>query len=93
MTGHSFDARAAVRLRGGVLAPKLTSPMITLSLTRAQYDHVLAGVRMLATAVDDGTVTADDNDIGQIMTNGGEHPAMTSDEIHDMADGWQTGDL
>lgn len=64
---------------------------LTLKLTSQQYDAVLAGVRHLAASLTAGTVTPDDDDVGQILTNGGEHKGLTADEIHDMADAWQAG--
>ena len=57
-----------------------------------EYDAALAGLRLLARELAAGRVSPDDNDIGQIMTNGMEHPGLTAEQIHALADAWQAGE-
>ena len=48
------------------------------------YNAVLAGLRLLQKALDDGEVTPNDGDIGDILTNSGSHPGLTAEEIDNM---------
>jgi hypothetical protein len=65
---------------------------IKLKFTRAEYDMILAGLRMLAIAIDNGQVHANDGDVSEVITNSGEHPMPTSDDVHDLADALQDGE-
>lgn len=58
----------------------------TLRVTPAQFDAILAGLRMLATGLERGTVTPNDNDVGDILTCGGEHPGLTAAQVFDLGD-------
>lgn len=53
-------------------------------MSKAEYDAVIAGLRMLALGVEGGTVSADDGDIGEILTDGGAHSGLSAEEIHDL---------
>lgn len=65
----------------------------TLILNGPQYDALLAGVRLLAGALGEGMVNPDDGDVGDILTNSGEHPGLTASEVYDLGDAMQSGDL
>lgn len=47
-------------------------------------DAVLAGLRLLQNALEEGEVSPNDGDLGDILTNSGQHPGMTAEEIEDV---------
>jgi hypothetical protein len=51
-----------------------------------EFDATLAALRLLATALHKGEVAPDDGDVGDILTCSGDHPGLTSEEVHDIAD-------
>lgn len=57
-----------------------------LSVSKTEFDAVIAGLRMLAAGVEVGSVTAEDGDIGEILTDGGMHSGLSAEEIHDLCD-------
>ncbi len=67
----------------------------TLTLqSDAEYDAIIAALRLLARVLDDPTgdpisVEPDDGDIGSILTNSGLHSGLTADQVHDIADRFQ----
>lgn len=60
-----------------------------LRLTQPEYDAMLAGLRLLARALQTRQVTPDDDDVGSILTNSGEHAGLTSDDVYSLGDRWQ----
>ncbi|QFZ84589.1 hypothetical protein GFK26_18345 [Variovorax paradoxus] len=52
-----------------------------MKINQAQHSALLAGLRLLQQALESGTVTPDDGDLGDILTCGGEHAPMTVEEI------------
>lgn len=77
------DYPSLVAFFGDVVA---THRVEKLSVSKAEYDAVIAGLRMLAAGVGTGAVSADDGDIGEILTNGGAHSGLSAEEIHDLCD-------
>lgn len=65
---------------------------VVLTMSSREYDAMLAGLRLLATAMKERLVLADDDDIGQILTCGMQHPGLTDEQVHDLADAFQRGD-
>jgi len=62
----------------------------TLTLNSdAEYDAVIAALRLLAWHVLPPEFQSGDVDITSILTNEGLHPGLTSDEVHDIADRFQ----
>ncbi|WP_164034296.1 hypothetical protein, partial [Serratia marcescens] len=60
-------------------------------LSQPEYDAVIAGLRLLACGLEDKIVEPNDGDIGDMLTCGGQHTGLTSDEIHDLCDRLLTG--
>jgi hypothetical protein len=60
--------------------------MIAMKFTPSALDTILAGLRLLAIAVEDGSVQPNDRGIGNIMTNDGQHPAATVEDIEYLAE-------
>ena len=52
-----------------------------MKLNDKQHGAILAGLRLLQTALDNRLVLPNDGDIGDILTNSGAHMAITPDEI------------
>lgn len=52
-----------------------------MQFNEKQIDAILAGLRLLGDALDHNKVAPDDGSIGDILTNGGNHEGLTSDEI------------
>ncbi|UTC28663.1 hypothetical protein MARCHEWKA_01500 [Brevundimonas phage vB_BpoS-Marchewka] len=82
------------RAEATVIAQGLNDPRdaSVLGLSPREYDAAMAGLRLLARELAAGRVAPDDNDIGQILTNGMEHPGLSAEQIHDLADAWQAGE-
>lgn len=55
-------------------------------LTEAQFDAVLAGLRLLAANIASGVVHKYDGDIGAIWTNDGEHDGLNVTAIQELGD-------
>lgn len=55
------------------------------------YDAVLAGLRLLQTALENRLVIPDDGDIGDILTNGQSHAGLGPVEIDDLVEHLQFG--
>ncbi|USN14384.1 hypothetical protein KABACHOK_05710 [Brevundimonas phage vB_BpoS-Kabachok] len=82
------------RAEAAVIAQGLNDPRdsAVLGLSPREYDAALAGLRLLARELAAGRVAPDDNDIGQILTNGMEHPGLSAEQVHALADAWQAGE-
>lgn len=82
------------RAEASVIAQGLSDPRDSsvLGLSPREYDAVLAGLRLLARELDAGRVAADDNDVGQILTCGMQHPGLAAKQIHALADALQAGE-
>ena len=52
-----------------------------MKLTQPQHSAILAALRLLQQALENGTVEPDDGDLGDILTCGGEHAPMTVEDI------------
>lgn len=52
-----------------------------MKFTDKQIDAILAGLRLLSEALDHNKVAPDDGSIGDILTNGGNHEGLSSEEI------------
>lgn len=66
--------------------------MSALTLSAQQLDAVLAGLRCLQVALESGSVSPDDGDIGDILTNGQTHPGLTADEIDKLCESINSGE-
>jgi hypothetical protein len=53
----------------------------------AEYDAVIAALRLLATALNSRPEVADI--VTDILTNGGAHAGLSSEQVHDIADRFQ----
>jgi len=56
------------------------------NLNDQEMDAVLAGLRLLATAIKERLVIPDDGDIGSILTNSGAHAGLNADQVHELCD-------
>jgi len=51
------------------------------SISKKQFDAVLAGLRLLQSCLENRLVLPNDGDIGDILTDGGTHKGLTTTEI------------
>jgi hypothetical protein len=56
-----------------------------------ELDAVLAGLRLLQSALDAGTVTPNDGDIGDVLTCSGDHGGLTAAQIDELCERLNTG--
>jgi hypothetical protein len=57
-----------------------------MKLSVQDTNAILAGLRLLQSALDKGTVVADDGDVGDILTNSGECTPHTADSIDELCE-------
>ncbi len=57
-----------------------------LKLKPKELDAVLAGLRLLVRDMDHGNVFPNDGDIGDILTNAGQHEGLSIEEIDDLTE-------
>lgn len=61
-----------------------------ITISGPERDAILAGLRLLQCGLDrrEGyyAVSPNDGDVGDILTNSGEHPGMTAEEIDGLCD-------
>ncbi len=62
----------------------------TIKVTPAEFDIILAGIRLLASETRNNQI-APDSMIGEIINNCGEHPMPTYEEIEALGDRINTG--
>ncbi len=60
--------------------------MTNITLNRSEFDATIAALRLLATAIESKSVSPNDGDIGDILTNLGEHDGLNETEVHNLAD-------
>lgn len=60
--------------------------MYTITVTSEEYNAVIAGLRLLQNALDNSTVTPDDGDIGDILTNTGSEEPLTAAQIDELVE-------
>lgn len=60
-------------------------------LSRAQFDAIIAGLRLLQSSLDAGTVEPNDGDIGDILTCSGEHQGLDAAQIDEFCSGLLCG--
>ena len=60
--------------------------MYTITVTLEEYNAVIAGLRLLQNALDNSTVTPDDGDIGDILTNTGSEKPLTAAQIDELVE-------
>lgn len=60
--------------------------MYTITVTSEEYNAVIAGLRLLQNALDNSTVTPDDGDIGDILTNTGSEKPLTAAQIDELVE-------
>lgn len=63
-----------------------TRPQLDLSLSGQERDALLAALKLLEVSMKEGLVQPNDGDIGDLLTNGGEHEGLTPWQISALAD-------
>jgi hypothetical protein len=63
-----------------------TSTAELKGFTRQESDAVFAGLRLLASNLQNGRVRPDDGDIGAILTSSGDHAGLSAEQVHDLCD-------
>lgn len=53
-------------------------------ITNEQCDAIIAGLRLLQCAMLDGLVKPGDGDVGDILTNSGQHAGLSVEAINDL---------
>lgn len=64
-----------------------------MNLTQKENDAIIAALRLLASDMESKRVLPNDGDIGDILTNGGEHEGLTSEEVDKLAEDFNFGDV
>lgn len=62
-----------------------------VTMSSREHDAVVAGLRLLTKAFANDWIDRDDGDIGAILTCSGNHPGLSVDAIHDLADALLSG--
>ncbi len=60
--------------------------MTNITLNRREFNATLAALRLLATALESGSVSPNDGDIGDMLTCSGNHDGLNETEVHNLAD-------
>jgi len=63
------------------MSNETTYPDLAKILPAKHADAIIAGLRLLQTSLKDRLVIPNDGDIGDILTNSGDHEGLTVDEI------------
>lgn len=77
---------------GGAGASAVFRGVYALEVTAEEFDAIVAGLRLLGCALLPGSaeayghVSPNDGDIGDILTNSGEHAGLTSEQVDALCD-------
>ena len=80
------DAIMQVRKVTASVQEPVSRPKIDLDLSGQERDALLAALKLLEVALKEGLVRPNDGDIGDLLTNGGEHEGLTPWRISALAD-------